>query len=58
MIIFFTSPIGLGHATRDLAICEELESLTQEKLQVGRRIIFSSTQDIPCTMCIGLKNLM
>ena len=34
MIIFFTSPIGLGHATRDLAICEELESLTQEKLQV------------------------
>lgn len=34
MIIFFTSPIGLGHATRDLAICEELESLTQEKLQI------------------------
>ncbi len=34
MIIFFTSPIGLGHATRDLAICEELKSLTQEKLQI------------------------
>jgi UDP-N-acetylglucosamine--N-acetylmuramyl-(pentapeptide) pyrophosphoryl-undecaprenol N-acetylglucosamine transferase len=24
MILFFTSPIGLGHATRDLAICEKL----------------------------------
>ncbi len=26
MITFFTSPIGLGHATRDIAIAEELET--------------------------------
>ena len=25
MITFFTSPIGLGHATRDIAIAEELK---------------------------------
>ena len=34
MIIFFVSPIGLGHATRDIAICEELKSLTKEKILV------------------------
>ncbi|MGC2439784.1 MAG: hypothetical protein WA390_00045, partial [Nitrososphaeraceae archaeon] len=34
MIIFFASPIGLGHATRDIAICEELKSLTKEKILV------------------------
>ena len=34
MILFFTSPIGLGHATRDLAICEELKSLTKEKVLI------------------------
>ena len=32
MIIFFTSPIGLGHATRDLAICEKLCSLKREEV--------------------------
>lgn len=26
MILFFTSPIGLGHATRDIAIAEELKT--------------------------------
>jgi UDP-N-acetylglucosamine--N-acetylmuramyl-(pentapeptide) pyrophosphoryl-undecaprenol N-acetylglucosamine transferase len=26
MITFFTSPIGLGHATRDIAIAEELKT--------------------------------
>ena len=26
MILFFTSPIGLGHATRDIAIAEKLQS--------------------------------
>ena len=26
MITFFTSPIGLGHATRDIAIAEKLEA--------------------------------
>ena len=25
-IIFFTSPIGLGHATRDIAIAEKLNT--------------------------------
>jgi len=34
LVIFFTSPIGLGHATRDLAICEELKSLTKENILV------------------------
>src|SRR5918995_5615099 len=34
MILFFTSPIGLGHATRDIAICEELKSFTKEKILV------------------------
>jgi len=34
MIIFFASPIGLGHATRDIAICEELKSLTKEKILI------------------------
>ena len=32
--MFFTSPIGLGHATRDIAICEELNSMTNEKVLV------------------------
>lgn len=35
MILFFTSPIGLGHATRDIAICEELKSLTKEKVLIN-----------------------
>jgi UDP-N-acetylglucosamine--N-acetylmuramyl-(pentapeptide) pyrophosphoryl-undecaprenol N-acetylglucosamine transferase len=34
MIIFFASPIGLGHATRDIAICEELKSMTKEKILI------------------------
>lgn len=34
MILFFASPIGLGHATRDIAICEELKSLTKEQISV------------------------
>jgi UDP-N-acetylglucosamine--N-acetylmuramyl-(pentapeptide) pyrophosphoryl-undecaprenol N-acetylglucosamine transferase len=34
MILFFASPIGLGHATRDIAICEELKSLTKERILV------------------------
>src|SRR5688500_19169515 len=34
MILFFTSPIGLGHATRDIAICEELKSLAKEKISI------------------------
>ena len=34
MIIFFVSPIGLGHAARDIAICEELKSLTKEKILI------------------------
>lgn len=34
MVLFFASPIGLGHATRDIAICEELKSLTREKITV------------------------
>lgn len=34
LVIFFTSPIGLGHATRDLAVCEELKSLTKENMLV------------------------
>ena len=32
VILFFTSPIGLGHATRDIAICEKLRSLTDDKI--------------------------
>jgi UDP-N-acetylglucosamine--N-acetylmuramyl-(pentapeptide) pyrophosphoryl-undecaprenol N-acetylglucosamine transferase len=31
-ILFFTSPIGLGHATRDIAICEKLKTLTNDKI--------------------------
>ncbi|MGB7697265.1 MAG: hypothetical protein WBL46_08595, partial [Nitrososphaeraceae archaeon] len=34
MIIFFASPIGLGHATRDIAICEEIKSMTKEKIMI------------------------
>ena len=34
MVLFFASPIGLGHATRDIAICEELKSLSKEKISV------------------------
>ena len=34
MIIFFTSPIGLGHATRDIAICEEVMSMTKERILI------------------------
>ena len=34
LVIFFTSPIGLGHATRDIAICEELKFLTNENMRV------------------------
>jgi UDP-N-acetylglucosamine--N-acetylmuramyl-(pentapeptide) pyrophosphoryl-undecaprenol N-acetylglucosamine transferase len=30
-IIFFTSPIGLGHATRDIAIAEKLIELGKGK---------------------------
>lgn len=32
VILFFTSPIGLGHATRDIAICEKLRYLTNDKI--------------------------
>ena len=32
VVLFFTSPIGLGHATRDIAICERLRSLTNDKI--------------------------
>jgi UDP-N-acetylglucosamine--N-acetylmuramyl-(pentapeptide) pyrophosphoryl-undecaprenol N-acetylglucosamine transferase len=32
VILFFTSPIGLGHATRDIAICEKLRSLTNDRI--------------------------
>ena len=32
VILFFTSPIGLGHATRDIAICEKLRPLTNDKI--------------------------
>lgn len=32
VILFFTSPIGLGHATRDIAICEKLRSLTNNRI--------------------------
>ncbi len=34
MIIFFASPIGLGHATRDIAICEEIKSMTNERILI------------------------
>lgn len=30
MILFFTSPIGLGHATRDIAILEKLNRITND----------------------------
>jgi len=32
MILFFTSPLGLGHATRDIAIAEKLKSMHNEIL--------------------------
>jgi UDP-N-acetylglucosamine--N-acetylmuramyl-(pentapeptide) pyrophosphoryl-undecaprenol N-acetylglucosamine transferase len=32
VVLFFTSPIGLGHATIDIAICEKLRSLTNDKI--------------------------
>jgi UDP-N-acetylglucosamine--N-acetylmuramyl-(pentapeptide) pyrophosphoryl-undecaprenol N-acetylglucosamine transferase len=32
VVLFFTSPIGLGHATRDIAIYEKLRSLTNDKI--------------------------
>lgn len=32
MILFFTSPLGLGHATRDIAIAEKLKSIHNEIL--------------------------
>lgn len=32
MITFFTSPIGLGHATRDIAICEQISSIKKEQI--------------------------
>ena len=31
-LLVFTSPIGLGHATRDIAICEKLGSLTKGEI--------------------------
>jgi UDP-N-acetylglucosamine--N-acetylmuramyl-(pentapeptide) pyrophosphoryl-undecaprenol N-acetylglucosamine transferase len=34
MMIFFASPIGLGHATRDIAICEEIKLMTNEKILI------------------------
>jgi UDP-N-acetylglucosamine--N-acetylmuramyl-(pentapeptide) pyrophosphoryl-undecaprenol N-acetylglucosamine transferase len=34
MMIFFASPIGLGHATRDIAICEEMKLMTNEKILI------------------------
>ena len=34
MVLFFVSPIGLGHATRDIAICEELKSLTRAQISI------------------------
>lgn len=35
MILFFTSPIGLGHATRDIAIAEKLGSMQRKILFVS-----------------------
>src|SRR6476661_8844898 len=35
MILFFTSPIGLGHATRDIAIAEKLGSRQRKILFVS-----------------------
>lgn len=32
MILFFTSPLGLGHVTRDIAIAEKIESIRNEIL--------------------------
>jgi len=32
MILFFTSPIGLGHATRDVAICQQLYSIKKDDI--------------------------
>ena len=30
MPLFFTSPVGLGHATRDIAIAEKLKAMRKE----------------------------
>src|SRR5918911_5017977 len=35
MILFFTSPIGLGHASRDIAIAEKLKLVNNEILFVS-----------------------
>jgi UDP-N-acetylglucosamine--N-acetylmuramyl-(pentapeptide) pyrophosphoryl-undecaprenol N-acetylglucosamine transferase len=35
MTLFFTSPIGLGHASRDIAIAEKLKSVHNEILFVS-----------------------
>lgn len=32
MIIFFSSPIGLGHATRDVAICQKICEISNETI--------------------------
>ena len=31
-ILFFTSPIGLGHATRDIAIAEKLKQIINDEI--------------------------
>ena len=38
MILFFTSPIGLGHATRDIAIAEKLSSFRRKILFVSGQV--------------------
>ena len=66
MIIFFVSPIGLGHATRDIAICEELKSLMKQKILIitGRPAydIFSkngySVDDVYTSEKFDIDNLM
>lgn len=66
MIIFFVSPIGLGHATRDIAICEELKSLMKQKILIitGRPAydIFSkngySVDDVYTSEKLDIDNLM
>jgi UDP-N-acetylglucosamine--N-acetylmuramyl-(pentapeptide) pyrophosphoryl-undecaprenol N-acetylglucosamine transferase len=47
LIIFFTSPIGLGHASRDIAICEQISSIKKEQ------IVFITGQ--PATKIISEK---
>lgn len=34
MITFFVSPIGLGHATRDVAICDQISSILEEEILI------------------------